>query len=77
MDLFRDSNYKIVEEHINNQKLDEVMVVEPQPDCDVLERLGVVGVRHVEEGVVAVALAGESVGTRDGLVRPDVLESDS
>ena len=53
------------------------MMVEPQPDCDVLGRLSVVGVRHVEEGVVAVALAGESVGTRDSLVHPGVLESDS
>ena len=47
------------------------MVKQPNLDCDILERLGDVGVLHTGEGVVDVALNGEGVGVvdKDGLAR--------
>ena len=49
-----------------------MVVVEPDLDCDVLVRLGDVGVLCSGEGVVVVALVGEGVGVdKDGLARLD------
>ena len=47
-----------------------MVVIEPDLDCDVLERLGDVGVLHAGEGVVVVALVVEGAGVdKDGLAR--------
>ena len=49
-----------------------MVVVEPDLDCDVLVRLGDVGVLRVGEGVVVVALEGEGVRVdKEGLARLD------
>ena len=43
---------------------------EPDLDCDILERLGDVGVLHDGEGVIVVAFNVEGVGVdRGGLAR--------
>ena len=48
-----------------------MVVIEPDLDCDILVRLGDVGVLHAGEGVVVAALNGEGVGVvdKDGLAR--------
>ena len=47
-----------------------MVVEEPDLDCDVLERLGDVGVLHAGEGVVVAALVVEGDGVdRGGLAR--------
>ena len=47
-----------------------MVVVEPDLDCDVLVRLGDVGVLCGGEGVIVVALVGEGVGVdKGGLAR--------
>ena len=49
-----------------------MVVVEPDLDCDVLVRLGDVGVLCGGEGVVVVPLVGGGVGVdKDGLARLD------
>ena len=49
-----------------------MVVVEPDLDCDVLVRLGDVGVLRGGEGVVVVPLVGGGVGVdKDGLARLD------
>ena len=47
-----------------------MVVEEPDLDCDILVRLGDVGVLHAREGVVVVALVVEGAGVdKDGLAR--------
>ena len=59
----------VKEEHINIY-LQKMVVIEPDLDCDILVRLGDVGVLHAGEGVVGVVLVVEDVGVdKDGLVR--------
>ena len=45
----------VKEKHVK-YNLKEVVVKEPHLDCDILVRVGDVGVHHGGEGVVAVAL---------------------
>ena len=46
-----------------------MVVVEPDLDCDVLVRLGDVGVLCGGEGVIEVALVGDSMGVGQGQPR--------